>query len=196
MENALILCVDDIVKGIGNKEEGHYHGTLEWNKGCKVAFMLIIEKSNQSVTLNYNKDGIAISYNIPLESVKSNLGKGRNYYFICPFSELRCKKLYLVGNSEHFKHRKAYDTHLYYCIQTLSENDKIDYRLHKSAFEIENAVYKHPKQHYRNKTTRAQDMLMYKRYRHSVLVEQKGDQVLRMIKAYEKKRGKFPLKLD
>jgi len=53
-------------------------------------------------------------------SVPSNLGKGLVWYFICPVTFKRCRKLYAVGMGSQFVHRTAYQS-VYYETQLRSK---------------------------------------------------------------------------
>ncbi len=57
--------------------------------------------------VSYRINQIPIRYKIPLVSIPSNLGKGIIWYFICPKTQKRCRKLHLVGS--YFYHRTAFN---------------------------------------------------------------------------------------
>lgn len=61
-------------------------------------------------------------YKIYIEGVKSNLGKGYNYYFQCPVSNRRCKILYGAYGSHYFKSRESYQNRIYYDCQIVSKH--------------------------------------------------------------------------
>lgn len=52
--------------------------------------------------------------------MNSNLGKGRIWYFLCPETNKRCRKLYLIGG--YFLHREAFKGCMYES-QSKSKND-------------------------------------------------------------------------
>lgn len=63
------------------------------------------------VELDYNCNGTPIKYKVPLITVDSNLGKGLVWFFVCPHTGKRCRKLHLVGN--YFYHRSAFRNCMY-----------------------------------------------------------------------------------
>ena len=80
-----------------------------------------------------------------LTSIPSNLGKGVVWYFICPFTWKRCRKLYLLD--ERFMHRSALPSEMYEC-QTQSKKwrgiDKI-YGAYFGAEKLYELLYSHLK---------------------------------------------------
>jgi hypothetical protein len=56
--------------------------------------------------LDYRVNGTPINYRVNLVTSPSNLGRGVIWFFVCPVTGKRCRKLYLAGN--HFYHRTAY----------------------------------------------------------------------------------------
>lgn len=63
------------------------------------------------VRLHYIANGKSIDYRVKLESLPSNLGKGVVWYFICPATGKRCRKLYGIG--DYFYSRFAYPATMY-----------------------------------------------------------------------------------
>src|SRR5690606_22140593 len=51
------------------------------------------------------------NYKVRLVFVPSNLGKGRIWYFLCPHTGKRCRKLYSIGG--YFLHREAFNGCMY-----------------------------------------------------------------------------------
>jgi hypothetical protein len=71
------------------------------------------------------------NYIIEIKLIPSNLGKGFNYYFICPVSGQLAKILYLCYDSLKFMHRDEYtrrNKRIYYPIQTASKYEYHDTR--------------------------------------------------------------------
>jgi hypothetical protein len=58
--------------------------------------------------LNYRASGQERKYTIQLQAEESNLGVGLIWYFICPVTFKRCRKLYCIGSESYFLHRSAY----------------------------------------------------------------------------------------
>jgi hypothetical protein len=63
------------------------------------------------IELIYNWNGKPVQYKIPLVTIASNLGSGKVWYFLCPRTQKRCRKLYLVDGF--FFHREAFKGCLY-----------------------------------------------------------------------------------
>lgn len=70
------------------------------------------------IELDYNTNGEPRNYKVRLITVPSNLGKGEVWYFLCPHTQKKCRKLYLIGG--YFLHRKAF-TGCMYESQTVSK---------------------------------------------------------------------------
>jgi hypothetical protein len=98
-------------------------GTVSWYIDNKVASTISVSSeltANPQITLSYcyNKD--SRQYRIQLEAKRSNLGKGIHWYFICPLTKKRCRKLYLVKGL--FLHREAFKNVACYKSQTESKS--------------------------------------------------------------------------
>lgn len=88
------------------------------------------------VELNYQCNGTLIDYKIPLITVDSNLGKGVVWFFICPYSGKRCRKLHLVGN--YFYHRSAFRNCMYEN-QTKSHSSRNHFSMADKLFRVADA---------------------------------------------------------
>lgn len=91
-------------------------GTLIWtwrNSGRQNSIDIIAntESSHPFVELNYKYGGDPRHYKVYLETVPSNLGKGEIWYFRCPKTHKRCRKLYSVNG--YFLHREAFKGSMY-----------------------------------------------------------------------------------
>ena len=84
-----------------------------------------IRNGLQYIDLSYVYKEEQLNYQIELTSTKSNLGVGKLWYFICPHTKKRCRKLHLIG--KYFLHRTAYRK-IYYASQERSPHDRL---LHK-----------------------------------------------------------------
>lgn len=60
---------------------------------------------NSYLELAYKANGTPINYRVKLVTIPSNLGKGLIWYFLCPVTGKRCRKLYETGG--YFYHRSA-----------------------------------------------------------------------------------------
>jgi hypothetical protein len=77
------------------------HGTTNWSNGAGIGFKLSKVDARYILELEYTKtfetEKNNIKYQIALVSIPSNLGKGKIYYFLCPFTFRPCRVLYMSG---------------------------------------------------------------------------------------------------
>ncbi len=134
-------------------------GTVTWSTGGNVTGTISIIVSMQPrveyLALDYSCNGKPVNYRVRLTPVPSNLGIGLHWYFVCPNTGKRCRKLYLADT--YFLHRDAFSGCMYRN-QTLSkqarglENSITDLF---GAEELERELYrKHMKKKYRGKPTK------------------------------------------
>lgn len=142
-------------------------GELTWSsRGSKtgsISFRANLAVSRPYIELNYTSKGSPISYNVFLDRVKSNLGKGWIWYFICPMTRKRCRILYGIGHG--FFHREAFKR-CYYETQTYSRKSRALLKIVGRTFIAERAydtIYKKNfKKFYANKPTRRYQKLLLK----------------------------------
>lgn len=108
---------------------------LIWTRdGQEIASINIkIVQPQNIITLSYEANGQPVKYDIKLETEFSNLGFGKVWYFVCPATGKRCKKLF---GGKYFLSRHAYPDALYekqtysrYCRvldQVFSQSSKLD----------------------------------------------------------------------
>lgn len=88
-----------------------YHWMIgEKERGC-VGVEIYSFLEFKYVKLDYLYKGIKRNYQIKLISIPSNLGIGKVWYFLCPLTGKRCRKLYCVNGF--FYHREAFTGCLY-----------------------------------------------------------------------------------
>lgn len=134
-------------------------GSITWSRnGNKIACISIIAATgpeNSYVELDYKYNGTPIKYRVQLVSAPSNLGKGVVWYFICPNTGKRCRKLYLASN--YFYHRSAFNGCMYEK-QTQSKRSRYldkTLGLHFRAEQLLEELYKkHFKKKYAGKPTK------------------------------------------
>jgi len=84
-------------------------GAITWNrngnKTGSISIWVDTEPESPYLELSYKCNDTPINYRVKLISVPSNLGKGVVWYFLCPHTAKRCRKLYLANN--YFYHRSA-----------------------------------------------------------------------------------------
>lgn len=140
-------------------------GTLQWKCGKEIIATITIVSNmlnSPHISLSYTYNGQSRYYEVELEAVQSNLGKGIHWYFVCPVTKKRCRKLYGVKGL--FLHREAFKNIACYRKQTESK----PWREMRPRFErlyAEEDVYKelyskYFKQKYRGLVTRRYLKLM------------------------------------
>lgn len=78
-------------------------GSISWgNQSIKVVGVI---DDNPGLVLDYNLNGQHVRDCVKLTSTRSNLNDSKIYWFTCPATRVKCKKLYLLDG--HFVHRTA-----------------------------------------------------------------------------------------
>ncbi len=134
-------------------------GTITWSRnGHKRGWISInvnMEKFTPYLQLDYNYGKEPRSYKVPLVCIPSNLGKGKVWYFRCPATEKRCRKLYSIGG--YFLHREAFNGCMY-DTQTQSKKYRQLSKTYGKVFECERLYeelhQKYFKTHYAGKPTK------------------------------------------
>lgn len=136
-------------------------GIITWSRsGIKLGCIDIAVNSNIEspyLELDYCYRQAPIKYRVQLVSMPSNIGKGRVWYFLCPVTGKRCRKLYRVGPK--FLHREAHTSPgCMYETQTYSSRNRFLVRQYDKLFGKEKAYEqihkKHFKTHYAGKPTK------------------------------------------
>lgn len=100
-------------------------GTITWSINENITGRISIKVNTITETpyleLIYKYNHESINYRVQLISMPSNLGKGVVWYFVCPFTKLLCRKLYLANT--YFYHRTAFKGCMYEK-QTQSKKDR------------------------------------------------------------------------
>ena len=101
------------LKKLGFLELGQRkRGTLTWStNGSKtgaIDIAVFTDLRDPYIYLDYLFRGKPVNYHVNLVSVPSNIGKGKVWYFLCPHTGKRCRKLYSVGGK--FLHREVLGT--------------------------------------------------------------------------------------
>jgi hypothetical protein len=91
-------------------------GTINWRNRyneitSRLPIRIVFTENEQYLNLNYKCNDNDYDYNIRLISTPSNIGKGRIWCFLCPFTHKRCRKLHLID--ERFMHRSALPSGVY-----------------------------------------------------------------------------------
>lgn len=128
-------------------------GSYRWTRGGEHSGSIGVKVSlaDRFVELDYLVNGTPINYRIQIEGIPTHFGSGYNWYFICPQTGKRCRKLYLIG--PRFLHRDAFKGAMYSC-QTRSKS----WRDFVSVFRFLDADQpfnrKYAKKYYRGKPTK------------------------------------------
>ncbi|WP_046755400.1 hypothetical protein [Kordia jejudonensis] len=140
-------------------------GVLRWkSNGVEIGSITIqthIFDSSGTTTLIYTSNGTDYNYTIDLVTIPSNIGNGLLWYFICPHTHTRCRKLYLI--SERFIHRSALPSGMY-TTQTHSKKWRNIEKVYGNYFDVDEyyrELYKkHFKKYYNGKPTKRYSKLM------------------------------------
>jgi hypothetical protein len=135
------------------------NGTITWsrngNKTGSISIGIYTNPENSYLELDYKCNEAPINYRVQLISAPSNLGKGVVWYFICPSTGKRCRKLYLADT--YFYHRSAFRG----CMYEKQTQSKKSRHLDKTLglyFQVdklfEQLYKKHLKKHYAGKPTK------------------------------------------
>ena len=91
------------------------NGTINWsrngNNTGSISIRVNTQPQNPYIELDYKSNDTPINYRVQLISARSNLGKGVVWYFVCPHTGKRCRKLYLCNS--YFYHRSAFTNCMY-----------------------------------------------------------------------------------
>jgi hypothetical protein len=90
-------------------------GTITWSRNGNQTGSISIKVNTHSeqpyIELDYKYRDEPRNYKVSLVSMPSNLGKGLIWYFLCPQTNKRCRKLYSIGG--YFLHREAFNGCMY-----------------------------------------------------------------------------------
>lgn len=91
-------------------------GDIIWSRnGVETGRIRIEAKMRENacceIHLTYSYNKVSHNYCIALEYLPSNLGIGKIWYFNCPFTGVRCRKLHLINGK--FMHRSALPKGMY-----------------------------------------------------------------------------------
>ena len=91
------------------------NGIITWsrngNKTGSISIQVDTQSESPHLLLDYKCNEVPINYRVKLITAPSNLGKGVVWFFICPCTGKRCRKLYLVDN--YFVSRFAFAKAMY-----------------------------------------------------------------------------------
>jgi hypothetical protein len=85
---------------------GSIHWSRNGEKTGSISIRVCTYFENPYIEFDYKCNQQPIKYKVQLVSALSNLGKGFVWYFVCPKTNKRCRKLYLADT--YFYHRSAF----------------------------------------------------------------------------------------
>ena len=114
-------------------------GTITWSRNGSQTGSISIKVNTHSeqpyIELDYKYRDEPRNYKVRLVSIPSNLGKGLIWYFLCPQTKKRCRKLYSIGG--YFLHREAFNGCMYETQTQSKKYRQLDKTL-GAYFEIDN----------------------------------------------------------
>lgn len=136
-----------------------FKGVITWsikgNETASISFLINTNTEHAYIILDYKYKDKPITYKVELITQQSNLGKGYYYYFVCPVTKKKARKLFLVGG--YFLHRTAFNG----CVYEKQIQSKYYRHLDKeySSYFLINELYskiyeKYFKTHYAGKPTK------------------------------------------
>lgn len=108
------------------KQNGTFNGKVNWlnyNGIPSSTLSYSLNTNERFIELSYVVYGGSYCYKVGLERLPSNLGKGWLWYFICPSTNKRCRKLHFINS--YFFHRTAFEG-VYY-------EDQIDSKAYRTS---------------------------------------------------------------
>lgn len=140
-------------------------GELKLGNGLEMAFNAIIRDGEGSLDLLYQVcHGEACrkySYRVNIVGVPSNIGRGFVYYFICPWSGVRCRTLYMAYGSPVWKARAAYSNRIYYPSQLSSRVSRFNDAYWRIERELQELLNRRRSYSYNGKPTRLKKRIDY-----------------------------------
>lgn len=157
------LTVSDL-KRLGYLERGKKEvGIITWRQRGEITAQIYILVSwgatAPAFTLTYRINDAPRTVTIKLTAVRSNLGRGKLWYFICPHTSRRCRKLYLING--YFCHHSGFRS-VFYEQQTLSAKSRGLYQYFRFFWGSENAYEQLYTKHFR-KTYKGKKTKRYRR---------------------------------
>ena len=134
-------------------------GSITWSRNGNhtgsISIMVDMRNEQPYIELDYKYRDEPRNYKLSLVSMPSNLGKGLIWYFLCPQTNKRCRKLYSIEG--YFLHREAFNGCMYETQTQSKKYRQLDKTL--GAYLKEDELYsqlyqKHFKKTYAGKPTK------------------------------------------
>lgn len=115
LNEALQLSITKLKEWEYLNPEQYKSGTINWSRNEQPTGSISIQVNTKAslpyIELDYKYQDEPRNYKVSLVSQPSNLGKGLIWYFLCPQTNKRCRKLYSIGG--YFLHREAFNGCMY-----------------------------------------------------------------------------------
>jgi len=109
-DDVLTVSISKLNKWGYLKPGQRQRATITWsrneNKVAAISININTQCQSPYIELDYTTNDVPVKYAVQLVSVPSNIGRGVVWFFICPHTGKRCRKLYKIG--EKFLHREAF----------------------------------------------------------------------------------------
>lgn len=132
IKQARRLELTHLLRSLGAAAKKGASGILALPNGGEMAFKAIYSGGRGWVEfeyrIQYQEGPQDYRYRVEIESVPSNLGRGFVPFFICPWSRIRCKALYMAYGSPVWRARAAYANRIYYPAQLSSRLSRFNDR--------------------------------------------------------------------
>jgi hypothetical protein len=139
----------------GTFKSGVVHWSRNEQRYASIGVLIDTFADRPYLELDYKCNGEPIKYKVYLTSVSSNIGRGKVWYFLCPNTGKRCRKLYMINT--YFLHRTAFKGAMYEK-QTYSKHSRDQIRAWGKLFCTDNVydqIYsKHFKTFYKGQPTK------------------------------------------
>lgn len=134
-------------------------GTVHWSRNeqrySSISVSINTFADRPYLELDYKCNGEPINYKVYLVSIPSNIGEGKVWYFLCPNTHKRCRKLYMINT--YFLHRTAFKNAMYER-QTYSKHSRDQIRIWEKLFctdKVYDEIYgKHFRKFYKGQPTK------------------------------------------
>jgi len=125
---------------------GSIHWSRNGEKTGSISIRVCTYSENPYIEFDYKCNQQPINYKVQLVSALSNLGKGFVWYFVCPKTGVRCRKLYLADT--YFYHRSAFRGCMYET-QTQSKKSRYLNKTIGAYFKSDNLYSELNKKHFK-----------------------------------------------
>jgi hypothetical protein len=157
-DNALQMSIKKLNEWGYLKSGQEFKTQLDWSRNGNpigsISIKINTMSKNPYIELDYKFRDDPRNYKVDLVSVKSNLGKGVIWYFVCPETNKRCRVLYSIGG--YFLHREAFSGCMYESQTQSKKNRELEkFAMYFQTSKLKSEIYsKHFKKMYKGKPTK------------------------------------------